>query len=99
MQHLRHPSVRPAILADSAGFGVADSSTNLIGRNNPLGRERVLMALPLDPGPQLLEPDELVRDSGAAYLADTSGAVIGGGPVRVSRMLSARLVGDTRRLG
>lgn len=65
----------------------------------PFGRERVLFALPLDPGPQLLEPPTLVRDGGPAYLADPQQGVVGEPAIWVNRMLKARWVGDTRRLG
>jgi hypothetical protein len=93
MEHLRHPSLRPSVVVDPAAFGLP------IGRPNPLGRERVLSALPLDPGPTLLSPPSVVRDPGAAYLADPDGALIGEAAVWVNRMLTARFVEDTRRIG
>jgi hypothetical protein len=95
MQHLRNPSARPSVVVDPAAFGVADP----IGLPAPLGRERVLSALPLDPGPALLSPPSVVRDPGAAYLADPDGAMIGTESVWVARMLTARFVEDTRRIG
>jgi hypothetical protein len=99
MQHLRHPSTRPSVVVDPAAFGVADPTPAIVGRPNPFGRERVLSALPLDPGPALLSPPSVVRDPGAAYLADPDGALIGEPAVWVSRMLTARFVEDTRRIG
>jgi hypothetical protein len=100
MQHLRHPSDRPTVVLDPAAFGVLDpASGTVVGRPGPFGRERVLSALPLDPGPALLSPPAVVRDPGAAYLADPAGGLIGTGAVWVSRMLTVRFTEDTRRLG
>jgi hypothetical protein len=93
MEHLRHPSDRPSVVVDPAAFGVVAP----IGRPGPLGRERVMSALPLDPGPALLSPPTVVRDPGSAYLADPDGALIGEAAVWVGRMLTARWVEDTRR--
>jgi hypothetical protein len=100
MQHLRHPSSRPSVVLDPAAFGVFDpSSGTVVGRPGPFGRERVLSALPLNPGPTLLSPPAVVRDPGAAYLADPDGALIGEPAVWVNRMLTVRFTEDTRRLG
>ena len=97
MEHLRHPSDRPTVIVDPAAFGIAGSS-GLLGRPAPLGRERVVFALPLDPGPSLVSPPTVLHDGGPAYLADPEGALIGTPAVWVSRMLTARWVEDTRRL-
>lgn len=100
MEHLRHPSDRPAVVVDPAAFGVLDpSSTSIVGRPGPFGRERVMFALPLDPGPSLLSPPTVVHDAGSAYLADPDGSLIGVEAVWVDRMLTARWTEDTRRLG
>lgn len=99
MEHLRHPSARPSVVVDPAAFGVVDPARDFVGRPGPLGRERVLSALPLDPGPALLSPPTVIRDPGAAFLADPDGALIGVAAVWVSRMLTARWTEDTRRLG
>jgi hypothetical protein len=96
---LRHPSPRPSVVVDPAAFGVVDPAANFLGRPGPLGRERVLSALPLEPGPALLSPPTAVHDAGSAFLADPDGALIGEGPVWVGRMLTARWTEDTRRLG
>jgi hypothetical protein len=97
MEHLRHPSTRPAVVVDPAAFGVVDPTGDFVGRQGPFGRERVMSALPLDPGPCLLSPPTLVRDPGAAFLADADGNVIGEPAVWVERMLTARWTEDTRR--
>jgi hypothetical protein len=99
MQHLRHPSPRPSVVVDPAAFGVGVPPGNVVGREGPFGRERVLFALPLEPGPALLSPPTVVRDAGSAYLADPDGALIGDPAVWVDRMLTARWTEDTRRLG
>lgn len=98
MENLRHPSLRPSVVVDPAAFGVVDPTNQFIGRPGPLGRERCLFALPLDPGPALLSPPTVVHDNGPAYLADPTGALIGTPATWVSRMLTARWVEDTRRL-
>ena len=99
MEHLRpSTSARPSVVVDATAFGVVDPSSNIVGRPGPLGRERVLFALPLDPGPALLSPPTVVRDNGPAFLADPQGNLVGVAPTWVSRMLTARWVEDTRRL-
>lgn len=85
-------------MVDPAAFGVVDPATNFVGRPGPFGRERVMSALPLSPGPALLSPPTVVRDHGAAFLADPDGALIGEAAVWVDRMLTARWTEDTRRL-
>lgn len=97
--YLRHPSARPAVVVDPAAFGVVDPAQSFVGRPGPLGRERCLFALPLDPGPSLLCPPTVVHDPSSAYLADPDGTLIGVAAVWVGRMLTARSTEDTRRLG
>jgi hypothetical protein len=99
MSFLRGPSPRPSVVVDPAAFGVADPSGAIVGRDGPFGRERVMSALPLDPGPAVLSPPTVIHDAGSAYLADPDGSLIGEPAVRVSRMLTARWTEDTRRLG
>jgi hypothetical protein len=94
---LRHPSDRPAVVVDPAAFGVVDPSGGFVGRPGPFGRERVMSALPLDPGPCLLSPPTVVRDPGSSYLADPDNNLIGEPAVWVNRILTARWVEDTRR--
>lgn len=98
MENLRHTSLRPAVVVDPAAFGVADPNQFRVGRDAPLGRERVLFALPLEPGPALVSPPTVLRDPGSAYVADPDGSLIGVPAVWVGRMLTARWVEDTRRL-
>jgi len=98
VQHLRHPSPRPSVVVDPAAFGGLDpSSGRLVGRPGPFGRERVMSALPLDPGPCLLSPPTVVHDAGSSFLADPDGALIGEPAVWVGRMLTGRWTEDTRR--
>ena len=99
MQSLRNLSARPTLLVDSFAFKVADADGNLIGIAGPLGRQRLVSALPLADGPVTLEPAEVVHDADLAYLADPDGTLIGVPGVRVARLLDARWVLDTRRLG
>lgn len=99
MEHLRGPSARPAVVVDPAAFGVAAPDSTRVGLPGPFGRERVLFALPLDPGPALVSPPSVVRDAGLAFLADPDGNLVGAPGVWVSRMLTARSTVDTRRLG
>jgi len=94
---LRHPSDRPSVVVDPAAFGVVDPPGDFVGRPGPFGRERVMSALPLDPGPALLSPSTVIRDPGSSFLADPDGALIGEPAVWVERMLTARWVEDTRR--
>lgn len=99
MQHLRPAtSSRPTVVVDPVAFGVADPTRIRVGRPAPLGRERVLFALPLDPGPALLRAPTVLRDRGPAFLADPQGNLVGVAAVWVSRMLTARWTEDTRRL-
>jgi hypothetical protein len=99
MSFLRHPSPRPSVVVDPAAYGVVDPTRTFVGLPGPFGRERVLFALPLEPGPALLSPPTVVHDAGSAFLADPDGALIGDPAVWVGRMLTARWTEDTRRLG
>ena len=99
MSFLRHPSPRPSVVVDPAAYGVVDPTRTFVGRDGPFGRERVMSALPLEPGHALLAPPTVVHDGGSAYLADPDGALIGEAAVWVDRMLTARFTEDTRRLG
>jgi hypothetical protein len=63
-----------------------------------LGRERVVVALPLTGGPRTLAPHRLVTDPwGFALFDPASRTYIGRPGVTVARMLDARWAGDTRR--
>lgn len=87
------------MVVDDVRRSVADSEAFKLGRPGPLGRMRMLFALPLDPGPALLRPPTVVHDDRQAYLADADKNLVGFEAVWVSRMLEARWVEDTRRLG
>jgi hypothetical protein len=99
MEHLRHPSPRPTVTVDPAAYGVVDPTGGFVGLPGPFGRERVMSALPLDPGPALLSPPTVIHDGGSSFLADPDDNLIGEPAVWVSRMLTARWTEDTRRLG
>lgn len=99
MSFLRGPSPRPSVVVDPAAFGVVDPTRTFVGLPGPFGRERVMSALPLDPGPALLSPPTVVHDAGSNFLADPDDNLIGEPAVWVSRMLTARWTEDTRRLG
>ena len=99
MDNLRPPNSRPTVIVDPAAFGVIDPSSNFIGQPQPLGRERVLYALPLDPGPALLRPPTVIRDPGPAFVADTNPALIGVPAIWVARFLTALPTEDTRGMG
>ena len=85
------------MVVDPAAFGVVAPDVSIVGRPGPFGRERVMSALPLDPGPCLLSPPTVVRDPGSSYLADPDNNLIGEPAVWVNRILTARWVEDTRR--
>jgi hypothetical protein len=97
VENLRHTSLRPSVVVDPAAFGIIAPDASIVGRPGPFGRERVMSALPLDPGPALLSPPTVVHDAGSSFLADPDGALIGEPAVWVGRMLTARWVEDTRR--
>ena len=97
---LRSLSARPELLVDQRGNFIQDPATLTdVGMPGPFGRQRLVTVLPLQDGPRLLEPDEVVHDPDLAYLADPDGNLIGFPAVRVMRLLDARWVLDTRRLG
>lgn len=99
MDSLRTPNSRPSVVIDPAAFGVADPARSFVGRPKPLGRERLLYALALDPGPALLRPPTVVRDPSVAQIGDISNDLIGREAVWVSRMLTVAPTEDTRGLG
>lgn len=98
MKHLRDPSARVGLLVDPAVFGIGRNGEQ-IGRPGPLGRERIVAALPLDPGPVQIDPPLIMQDSSGFYLIDPEGYLVGQPALRVQRMLVARATLDTRRLG
>lgn len=97
---LRGPSARPLILTDDKGGRIESPPTpTQPGIAGPLGRDRVITALPLGGGPVQLAPARLLHDGDFGYVVDLSGNVIGeNAAVWVQRMLTATVAGDTRRL-
>lgn len=97
MSVVRTPSDRPALLVDPRAFGIIDPQGNLIGEAKPFGRERVVMAMDLDPAGASF-PAEALVDNRGFYLVDPDGNLVGEPALWVSRMLTAGVTQDTRRL-
>jgi hypothetical protein len=102
-QLLRPLSARPEVVVDSTAPALAlvtDQTTQLAARAGPLGRDRVVSALPLNrnSGTRILKPPLVLRDNGDFVIVDPDGNVIGADGIRVYRMLSATKTIDTRRL-
>lgn len=76
----------------------APTTRSEVGRARPLGRGRMLYALPLNPGPALLSPPTVFVDPQGAILADPKGNAVGRSGLYVSRFLTATTVEDTRSL-
>ena len=96
MTALRNLSPRPTLLVGSRGIGPQRSS---VGQPGPFGRARVVSALPSQNGPVQLRAPAVVQSPDLSYLADPQGNVVGAPGVWISRMVTARPVTDTRRLG
>ena len=96
MKHLRLLSSRPTLLRDEDRHQITDGAQSLIGVPGPLGRERVVFALPM--APVDVQTQTVVHDDDGAFLADPDGTVIGVPRITVHRMLTARWTEDTRRL-
>lgn len=99
MTDSRHTSPRPDILVDQGSAFAPDLLPGAIGRAATIGRDRVVAALPLGDGPRLLVEPTVIVDAHGGYVVDAAGGWLGRSPVWVSRMLSARFVDDTRRIG
>lgn len=99
MTQLRPLSPRPELVVGSPDAArIEDPARTQVGViGTPLGRERVLYALPLNKeGPRQLRRAEVLQGT---LVADSFGNVIGSsGPVWVHRLLYAGPVADTRRL-
>jgi hypothetical protein len=102
VESLRTLSARPEILVDDQRFRTVDPVDHgRVGIPGPLGRERIVTAIPLNPGrtgPVQLAAAITVHDSQVFYLGDPDGNLIGEPAVWVHRMLPARWTQDTRRL-
>jgi hypothetical protein len=90
---------RPTLLVDSSGKSVGQPTIDRIGVSGPLGRPRIVSAIPLKDGPRLVQPARVLHDDDGAFLGDPSGNIIGDiQQVWVSRILMATRTPDTRRL-
>jgi hypothetical protein len=93
-------STRPDVVVDPFVTRTLDpsSQTNL-GYPGPLGRNRVVVALPtMDPdGPQLLEMPQLVGDPSGFAIGDPQGNALGQPGLVVHRLLTAMPTAETRR--
>jgi hypothetical protein len=96
MTALRQLSARPLLFRDQDSTQVVDPARNFIGVPGPLGRHRIVSALPM--APTLLRPAAVVKDHNGAYLAAPDGTLIGFPKIIVHRMLTATKTEDTRRL-
>lgn len=99
MTALRPLSPRPELVVGAPHQPrLEDSAGTQVGIPGPLGRARVIFALPLNgSGPVQLARATVLQGT---LVADPSGNVIGeSGPVWISRLLYARWTENTRRLG
>lgn len=101
MRQLRNLSARPTLLVDQHGRSVQDPTRRArVGLPGPFGRARVIFALPLNKSnPTQLTFAKVLRDADSHDISDPQGVLIGRPAVWVSRMLYARWVEDTRRIG
>lgn len=94
-------TARPEVLvSNTARIGNPDTTT--VGQPGPLGRARVVFALPTNgTGPVNLAKPEVVVGVPLGYVgAPTDGTVVGSSAaVWVHRLVSAAKTQDTRRLG
>lgn len=105
MPALRKNSPRPTLIVDPHSHSVGTPAPTQLGLPGPLGRERVLFALPLSETPaQFLNAPTVLLSPRWAMLEDptaTPPPVLGAGPdpdrVWVPRMMVGRKVEDTRR--
>lgn len=101
MPALRKNSPRPTILISPHSHSVGNADPTRIGLPGPLGRERVLFALPLSETPaQFLDAPTVVLAPRWAMLEDPTqpATVVGFDRVWVPRMIVGRKVEDTRRM-
>lgn len=106
-------SARPQLVVDTSQQRIVDSNApaqapnppvpplqGSVGQQAPFGRGKMLTALPTNgSGPVMLSPP-VVFGSSLSYLVDPDGFFVGErAAVFVHRLLTARWVEDTRRLG
>jgi hypothetical protein len=96
---LNQPSPRPTVLVSNEAIVRSPDKTQP-GIAGPLGRSRVLFALPLNKaGPVQLQRAEIINGPPAAFAGDPQVNLIGfAGAAWVHRMLTADRTTDTRRL-
>jgi hypothetical protein len=92
-------SPRPEIVVDSAGSPVSDA-VDLVGFAGPLGRHRLVAALPTNgTGPVLIARARTLADNRSLAVVDAAGTVLGSaGTVWVHRLVYAQRTPNTRRL-
>jgi hypothetical protein len=96
--HLRKLSARPELLVGLTPPIADPTNATQVGIAGPVGRERVLFALPLGGymGPQQIAPMRVIH--GGDYLADPQGNFVGDRDwVWISRLLTATRAENTRR--
>lgn len=103
VKQLRNVSERPQLVVDERGrsVGVPVSNVTHVGRQGPLGRHRLVEALPLNKagGPLQLTAARVLHDSQFCYLGDPDGNLVGDrSALWVHRMVTAKLTINTRRL-
>jgi len=82
---------------------MSDTSTALsiyerVGFAGPLGRARIVSALPPNEPPRWIRPHHVVHSDKGAYLGDANGTLVGKKGFWCQRILSATVTTDTRRL-
>lgn len=92
------PKSRPTIFVDQHGRRLTDADGAELGLKAPLGRERLVSCLPFADGPRRLVVPTVIVDRHGGYVIDPDGDGVGRPGVWVSRMISAGVVTDTRRL-
>jgi hypothetical protein len=96
-------TARPTVTVDARAGRVVEPALpdpTYPGTPGPFGRARVVTALPTNgDGPVLVSLPVMLR-SPRAYVVDADGNFVGGGSaLYIHRLVTARWVEDTRRLG
>jgi hypothetical protein len=94
-------TARPTVTVDERAGRVREPIIPTFpGTPATFGRHRVVTALPTNgDGPVLVKLPEMLRSPGA-YVVDVDGNFVGGGSaIYIHRLITARWVEDTRRLG
>ena len=91
---------RPSILVDDNANSVADPQNFILSSNiQPLGRGRMLWALPFNGGPALLQAAEVMGAGGPSAVLAQNATAFGWEPIWVSRLLTAVPTENTREMG